>query len=51
MEPNGGQWIRSKSFDSFLPIGPAFTPASAVPNPQDLIITTRLNGKVALPSS
>jgi 2-keto-4-pentenoate hydratase/2-oxohepta-3-ene-1,7-dioic acid hydratase in catechol pathway len=42
----GGQWVRSKSFDSFLPCGPFLTPAAAVPDPQKLRIRTTVNGDV-----
>lgn len=44
-EGGGGQFSRGKSFDTFCPIG-AVTPASAVPDPQNLRITTRVNGEV-----
>lgn len=40
----GGQWARSKSFDTFLPLGPYLTPAAAVPDPQNLSIRTLVNG-------
>lgn len=40
----GGQWARSKGFDSFLPCGPYLTPAAAVPDPQKLRIRTTVNG-------
>jgi 2,4-diketo-3-deoxy-L-fuconate hydrolase len=39
------QWTRSKSFDTFAPVGP-LVPASAVPDPQILDITTTVNGNV-----
>jgi 2-keto-4-pentenoate hydratase/2-oxohepta-3-ene-1,7-dioic acid hydratase in catechol pathway len=38
-----GQWVRGKSFDTFLPVG-ELIPADAVPDPHALRITTRLNG-------
>jgi 2-keto-4-pentenoate hydratase/2-oxohepta-3-ene-1,7-dioic acid hydratase in catechol pathway len=44
-EGSGGQFSRGKSFDTFCPIG-AVTPVSAVPNPQNLRIVTRVNGEV-----
>lgn len=44
-EGSGGQFSRGKSFDTFCPIG-AVTPASAVPDPQNLRIVTRVNGEV-----
>ena len=42
----GGQWLRGKSFDSFLPCGPFLTPAAAVPDPQALRIRTTVNGEL-----
>jgi acylpyruvate hydrolase len=45
------QWVVGKSFDGFLPLGPALVPASQVPDPQDLELTTRLNGEVMQNSS
>jgi 2-keto-4-pentenoate hydratase/2-oxohepta-3-ene-1,7-dioic acid hydratase in catechol pathway len=42
---SGGQYSRGKSFDTFCPIGPV-TPASKVPDPQNLRLVTRLNGEV-----
>jgi 2-keto-4-pentenoate hydratase/2-oxohepta-3-ene-1,7-dioic acid hydratase in catechol pathway len=41
-----GQWVRSKSLDTFCPIGPELVPATAIPNPQDLRIVTRVNGEI-----
>jgi 2-keto-4-pentenoate hydratase/2-oxohepta-3-ene-1,7-dioic acid hydratase in catechol pathway len=40
----GGQWIRSKSFDTFLPLGPYLVPRAEVPDPQNLKIRTWING-------
>ena len=42
----GGQWLRGKSFDTFLPLGPYLTPAAAVPDPQNLAIRTLVNGEL-----
>ena len=39
------QWVRGKSFDTFLPVG-ELMPAEAVADPHALRITTRLNGTV-----
>ena len=39
-------WFRGKSFDSFGPIGPAIVPRELLPDPDDLAIECRLNGKV-----
>lgn len=41
---SGGQFCRGKSFDTFCPIGPSLVPASEVKNPQNLRLTTKLNG-------
>ena len=41
-----GQFSRSKSFDTFTPLGPEIVTADEIPNPQKLMIRTRLNGKV-----
>ena len=42
----GGQYGYSKSFDGFGPIGPAIWSAKDVPDPQNLQLTTRVNGEV-----
>lgn len=44
-EGSGGQFVRGKSFDSFCPIS-APVAAAAVGDPQDLLLETRLNGRV-----
>jgi len=38
------QWTAGKALDSFAPTGPGIVPASDVPDPQTLQITTRVNG-------
>ncbi|MBL8762725.1 MAG: fumarylacetoacetate hydrolase family protein [Phycisphaerae bacterium] len=43
---SGGQFFRGKSFDSFCPLGPALTPASATLDPGALRLVTRVNGTV-----
>jgi len=40
-----GQWVRSKSYDTFGPIGPVIVPARDIPDPHNLKIEARLNGK------
>ena len=45
-QAGGGQWVRGKSFDTFCPLGPALVTRDQVPDPQDLWIRTRLNGRV-----
>ncbi|MFH1329330.1 MAG: fumarylacetoacetate hydrolase family protein [Actinomycetota bacterium] len=46
-----GQLDRSKSFDTFCPLGPWITTADEVPNPQALRIRTRVNGETRQDSS
>ncbi|KAF7513736.1 hypothetical protein GJ744_007787 [Endocarpon pusillum] len=41
----GGQWALGKGFDSWAPFGPGIVSTELIPNPQDLSLTTRLNGK------
>jgi len=41
----GGQWFKSKSFDTFLPLGPSITAAWAI-DVSDLALKTTLNGEV-----
>jgi 2-keto-4-pentenoate hydratase/2-oxohepta-3-ene-1,7-dioic acid hydratase in catechol pathway len=40
-----GQWVRSKSYDTFGPIGPRIVSPSEIGNPHNLKIEARLNGK------
>lgn len=47
----GKQWARGKSFDTFCPLGPVLVHPSLLPDPQDLHITTRLNGDVVQSAS
>ncbi len=42
----GGQWTRSKSLDTFCPIGPCLATCDEVPDPEDLSIRAILNGEV-----
>ncbi|GAB4186060.1 MAG: fumarylacetoacetate hydrolase family protein [Phycisphaeraceae bacterium] len=42
----GGQWVRGKSFDTFCPLGPVLVTADEVPDPQNLTLTTTLNGRI-----
>ncbi len=41
----GGQWLLGKTFDSFAPFGPALVTADEVPDPGNLRIQLRLNGR------
>lgn len=38
------QWTAGKALDTFAPMGPGIVPASEIPDPQGLQITTRVNG-------
>ncbi len=42
----GHPWLRSKSYDTFCPIGPYLTPAGAVNNPYDIDLTLKINDVV-----
>lgn len=44
-EGAGGQFDRGKSFDTFCPLGPRVTPATDVPDPQNLTLVTRVAGE------
>ena len=47
---SGGQFVRGKSFDTFCPLSdPVDT--TAVPDPQTLTLTTRLNGEIVQEAS
>jgi 2-keto-4-pentenoate hydratase/2-oxohepta-3-ene-1,7-dioic acid hydratase in catechol pathway len=41
----GKQWMAGKTFDTFAPVGPFVVTADEVPDPQNLGIRLRLNGK------
>ena len=42
----GGQWTRSKSLDTFAPMGPYVATRDEVPDPQNLSVRCILNGEV-----
>ncbi len=42
----GGQWLLGKTFDTFAPLGPWIVTADEIPDPQNLDIQLKLNGKV-----
>lgn len=46
-----GQWTRSKSLDSFCPLGPVVVTAEDIPDPQALRLWTKVNGKTMQDSS
>jgi acylpyruvate hydrolase len=39
------QWTAGKAIDTFAPMGPGIVPASEIPNPQALTLSTRVNGQ------
>lgn len=41
-----GQFARSKSYDTFTPLGPVIVTTDELPDPQVLDIRTRVNGKI-----
>ena len=45
------QFTRAKGFDTFAPCGPWLTTADEVPNPQNLKMTTKINGELRQNSS
>ena len=45
-EASGGQFCYAKSFDKFAPIGHTIVSADSIPDPQALILITRVNGEV-----
>lgn len=42
----GNPWFRSKSVDTFCPVGPYLVPADAVDDPQNLDLTLKVNGEI-----
>lgn len=44
-EEGGGQWTKGKSFDTFAPLGPYLVTPDDVPNPQNLEIWLKVNGR------
>ncbi|TVY28924.1 Fumarylacetoacetate hydrolase domain-containing protein [Lachnellula hyalina] len=45
LKHGGGQWSLGKGFDAWAPYGPGIVSTSLIPDPQNLEISTRLNGK------
>lgn len=43
---NKHPWLRCKNFDTFTPFGPCLVAAAAIPDPQALAISCRVNGEV-----
>lgn len=46
-----GQWVRSKSLDTFCPLGPWIVTADEIPDPQALVISCVLSGEVVQEAS
>lgn len=42
----GSQWCRGKSFDTFCPLGPWIVTKDEISDPNDLAISTKLNGEI-----
>ena len=40
----GSQWCRGKTFDTFCPLGPALVTPTGLKDPNNLALTTRVNG-------
>jgi 2,4-diketo-3-deoxy-L-fuconate hydrolase len=51
MSAIGLDWVVSKAYDGFAPMGPLITPAEFVSDPQQLRITMTVNGQVKQDSS
>ena len=47
----GGQWLLGKSFDTFAPLGPELVTADEIPDPGNLHIELRINGRTMQDSS
>lgn len=45
LQKSDGQWLRAKGFDGFAPMGPCLVTADEIPDPQNLRLSTRLNGR------
>jgi 2,4-didehydro-3-deoxy-L-rhamnonate hydrolase len=42
---HGGQWLKGKSLDGFCPLGPWIVTRDEIPDPQELEVSTRVNGE------
>jgi 2,4-didehydro-3-deoxy-L-rhamnonate hydrolase len=47
----GGQWVKGKSADHFAPLGPFLATKEEIPNPHDLPLWLKVNGKMLQNSS
>lgn len=43
---HGGQWVKGKSADHFAPLGPILVTKDEIPNPNNLRLWLKLNGKI-----
>lgn len=43
---HGGQWVKGKSADHFAPLGPVMATKSEIPDPHNLRLWLKLNGKM-----
>lgn len=46
LQRSHGQWFKGKSLDTYCPLGPWIVHKSAIPNPQQLRLSCRINGQV-----
>ncbi|KAH8814384.1 hypothetical protein F5882DRAFT_69358 [Hyaloscypha sp. PMI_1271] len=51
LKHGGGQWSLGKGFDGWAPYGPGIVSSKIIKDPQNLQITTKLNGKTVQESS
>lgn len=51
LKHGGGQWSLGKGFDGWAPYGPGVVSSKIIKDPQNLQITTKLNGKTVQESS
>jgi 2-keto-4-pentenoate hydratase/2-oxohepta-3-ene-1,7-dioic acid hydratase in catechol pathway len=47
----GGQFCRGKSFDTFMPLGPVIVTRDQIPDPNNLLLQTFVNGELRQDSS
>lgn len=45
-DTSGGQYCYAKSFDGFAPIGPVIVSPTLIEDPQQLTLTTKVNGEI-----
>jgi 2-keto-4-pentenoate hydratase/2-oxohepta-3-ene-1,7-dioic acid hydratase in catechol pathway len=51
LKHGGGQWALGKGFDGWAPYGPGIVSPSLIPDPQNLGISTKLNGETVQESN